>query len=403
VKKGIVMEVHDDYVTMLTPDGEFVRTPNQKGTYEIGEEIDFFPQRDYGHVKKKMVFFRMDQVKVAFVSVAALILLIISFLPYYSSNQVYAYMSIDINPSIELGVNRNLQVIKTKALNKEGEKILQNLQDWKKNKIDIVTSQIVDLSQKYGYLQKGKEIIITTVVNDKEMPKVEKKLERKIKEIKKTCEQNEIQVTAVESDVKTREAALKKGISTGTLLKLEGKVNQDKADPKKQESSIIKKQNESQPPIQEKQTQQQPANLPKDNKPITKSETKSDHPPRPYDVKEKVQEQKKNMEKQIEKKKDNKFEKIIMDDIEQRIHQEQWKDPRKELLEAQRKIREERQKEKEKWKKERDKWKKEIDDWEKKKDKWDKDRWEKEKEKWRNENRRDNFERERDWDDDNRD
>jgi Anti-sigma factor N-terminus len=357
VKKGIVMEVHDDYVTMLTPEGEFVRTPNQKGNYEIGEEIDFFPQRDYGHVKKKMVFFRLDQIKVAFVSVAALILLIISFLPYYSSNQVYAYMSIDINPSIELGVNRNLQVIKTKALNEEGKKILHNLQDWKKNKIDIVTKQIVELSQKYGYLQKGKEIIITTVVNDKEMPKVEKKLERKIKEIKETYEHNEIKVTAVESDMKTREAALKKGISTGTLLKLQGKVSQDKdiekEVPDQKKPSSIKKPNESQPVVHENQTKI-PANLPKENKPITKSETNRDHPPRPKEMKEKVQEQKKNIEKKIEKKIDN---------IDKKIYKEQLNETRKALLDARKKIREERKREKEKWKKEK---------------------WEKEKEKWRN-------------------
>ncbi|UOK59269.1 anti-sigma factor domain-containing protein [Bacillus sp. OVS6] len=42
MKKGIVVDRNDDYVTLLTPDGQFLKANKQKRSYELGEEITFF-------------------------------------------------------------------------------------------------------------------------------------------------------------------------------------------------------------------------------------------------------------------------------------------------------------------------------------------------------------------------
>lgn len=37
------MEIHDGFLTLLTPDGEFLRARKLHNHYQIGQEIDFFP------------------------------------------------------------------------------------------------------------------------------------------------------------------------------------------------------------------------------------------------------------------------------------------------------------------------------------------------------------------------
>ena len=37
------MEINKRFLTVLTPEGEFLRARNLKENYQIGQEIDFFP------------------------------------------------------------------------------------------------------------------------------------------------------------------------------------------------------------------------------------------------------------------------------------------------------------------------------------------------------------------------
>ena len=46
MKRGVVVEYNDDYVTLLTPDGQFIKAKNKEGNYEVGAEISFFPLMD---------------------------------------------------------------------------------------------------------------------------------------------------------------------------------------------------------------------------------------------------------------------------------------------------------------------------------------------------------------------
>lgn len=56
----------------------------------------------------------------------------ILFLAFNQNEKVYAYMSIDINPSLELGVNENLKVVELTPYNKEGRAIIEEIHGWKK-------------------------------------------------------------------------------------------------------------------------------------------------------------------------------------------------------------------------------------------------------------------------------
>ncbi|MEH7388453.1 anti-sigma factor domain-containing protein [Bacillus sp. JJ1521] len=224
MKKGIVMDVNDEYITMLTPEGEFVKAKHTKEGYEIGEEMTFFPINERVSNPSKQRFFQVKKWRYALASSLVAILLLSLFIPFSSRNEVYAYMSIDINPSFEVGLDENLRVVSLEALNDEAKKLKETIPDWKNSTLDSITEKIIQHSKDSGYLEDGKQVLITTVVADTHNNKVDQELQQGIEDIKKEYGKEQIAVTSVTSTVETRKAAKEKGISTGKLLIKENKV-----------------------------------------------------------------------------------------------------------------------------------------------------------------------------------
>lgn len=213
------MEITEDYVTMLTPDGEFLRSRHEQRQYELGEEILFFPliegQPEVSETKKKRRSWR----KAVFGSVAAAALLLF-FLPYYLQQQVYAYMSIDINPSLELGVNRQFEVVEIQIFNEDGKKLLDGIKDWNHRPVEEVTSNILAASEKQGYLKREKEVLITTVFK-KEKEEYKEQLQTDIQSVTEEWKKKPYTIETVKSSLEVREKAAEIGVSTGTWLRKE--------------------------------------------------------------------------------------------------------------------------------------------------------------------------------------
>ncbi|MBE4909491.1 anti-sigma factor domain-containing protein [Bacillus luteolus] len=224
MRKGVIMEINSDFLTMLTPEGEFLKARKQDNHYEIGEEIDFFPITVTAVDTPKKRWFQLNRLRVALMSSAAAILFFITVIPQMMANPVYAYMTIDINPSFEIGLNNELNVVSLDALNNDGENILQEYPNWENQHIDEVTEVIISKSREQGYLIDGQEVLITTILNEEKIAEVSEKLAKEIQLISTTYKQKQIEITAVESDIATREKAQKQGVSTGRLLQLENKL-----------------------------------------------------------------------------------------------------------------------------------------------------------------------------------
>lgn len=45
MRKGVILEINDLYLTLLTPEGEFLRARKLQQDYQVGEEIHFFQKR----------------------------------------------------------------------------------------------------------------------------------------------------------------------------------------------------------------------------------------------------------------------------------------------------------------------------------------------------------------------
>ncbi|WP_052737623.1 anti-sigma factor domain-containing protein [Bacillus sp. SA1-12] len=229
MKRGVVVEYNDDLVTLLTPDGQFLKASNKEGIYEIGEEISFFPLMDEReeaasresrmNQRNFLAYFQSRKVRVGILSVLAIMFFMISFIPFFNQDKVYAYMSIDINPSFEIAIDDNLKVISLEPLNEEAKALIDRLPKWENKHFQVVVDLIVAKSKEKGYVYPGKEIIITTVINNDDS-KRNTKLSENIDDIRTSFEHDEIEVKAIESDIDTREKAHQQGISTGKYLEL---------------------------------------------------------------------------------------------------------------------------------------------------------------------------------------
>ncbi len=250
------MEVHKRFLTILTPQGEFLRARNLKENYQIGQEIDFFPI-EQRKISKRLSFslFQPYKGKLVVSTALALMLLMISILPFKQNNHVYAYLSIDINPSLELGVNKNCQVIELIPYNEDGEKIVSLLHDWEKKDIEDVTSEIMDVIQSQGYLKENHEVILSTVyVNtDKQdhNKHIEKEIEQELDKVKEIVQQEDLEVTVVIGTQKDRKEAMEKGLTTGLYKEINKNTNKKE---KKQETKEEKKEIEI--PIQQNERPQ---------------------------------------------------------------------------------------------------------------------------------------------------
>lgn len=87
-----------------------------------------------------------------------------------------SYVSIDINPSIELGLNRFDRVVSMEAYNEEGEKILKNLSlTWQK--CTDAMDAILESEEMSAYLTDGLELVFTTAAESEQSLELQSEVE----------------------------------------------------------------------------------------------------------------------------------------------------------------------------------------------------------------------------------
>ncbi|WP_040204671.1 anti-sigma factor domain-containing protein [Neobacillus jeddahensis] len=272
MKKGIIMEIDEVFLTLLTPEGEFLRTRRQEQVYTIGEEIHFFPSEGTNTAKTSKVLNSIKNVfriKTVWTVLAALLLFFGSFLPLYESNKAYAYMSIDADPSIELGVNKKMQVVELTGFNNEGKEIISKLSNWKRQDVLVLTETILTEMNKAGLNKSNNHVIISTVWTKEPKKSTEKELQKNIDKIKTTVTDQELEVTVLTATKNERKKALELGISTGKYQENKNhpsQKEQEKKTEKKKDQSTISSGDKSKVPATV-QRKQQAEGIPKNNLP----------------------------------------------------------------------------------------------------------------------------------------
>lgn len=238
MRRGIIVEKNKKYVTLLTPDGQFLRTKYEQQDYEIGQEVTF--PNESRLERKRAGFFdllRLRPLNAGILSIAAIIVVIFTMMPSFSSQKAYAYMTIDINPSFELKLDHNYQVIGVTPLNKDAKQVLASMENLEKADMSKVVQKIIDDCDKKGYVNHSKPIYISTVYENKQDHTYKTNVKSKISTISGEYQKRNYKLETVEGDLETREKAQKAGMSTGTYIRNQEMQDNEQEDVKKDENT----------------------------------------------------------------------------------------------------------------------------------------------------------------------
>lgn len=218
--KGVVLKKKRKSYIVVTPNGEFLRTKT-KENYQIGEEINF-EQED--EIPSFNFFFKPQFMKLA----VAMVMLFAVILPLHllKSEDAYAYVTVDINPSVEMKINKQYEVVGIKGLNNDGKTLVREIKHWKKRDFNEVTKQVIKKAEEEGKLGKKREVLMSIAYKNEKEEKAFVKFEEKTREIETITK---VEITRFEIQKDTREKAVKMKVSPNKLYISEESKKQGKA------------------------------------------------------------------------------------------------------------------------------------------------------------------------------
>lgn len=215
--RGVVMEIGKHYVVVMTADGQFVKAELQ-GNPRIGEEINFKPFVTKLWLNRKVWYSG---------AAAAVLLIVLPLLLFVQSpHPVVAYLSVDVNPSLELGVDEDQKVRELTALNADAEQIIEGI-DYEGKPVGTVVSDVMNRIVADHYInEEGKDIVITSVVlneGDSTSTQFESSINGVVNQMvaaalaKLPEEEGSANVVMLQAPSELREAAADMGVSSGKM------------------------------------------------------------------------------------------------------------------------------------------------------------------------------------------
>ena len=204
--KSVVVKISGKRAVLLQANDEFIYIPNKN--YMIGQVVNVSGK---GGVSMK----RAQKVLVA---AAAFILVLLCGSLTYAYAAPQSYVSLDVNPGIELEVNMFDRIIRVTGINDEGAEILSSL-DLKNIDVNEGLELIINQLAQQGYiLPDAENSILISVYNNNEESMLTVR-ERAYKQIENTIREMNMEalLIVVNVDKNTMSQAEELGITAGKL------------------------------------------------------------------------------------------------------------------------------------------------------------------------------------------
>jgi len=215
---GIVYDIKNDKAVVLTRDGNFVMIRRREDIF-LGQQIAF-DDEDICWLGKK--YYKFASIGIGLAAVCVLIFAFLRIMPV--NIDIYGYVAVDINPSMEFGIDENYNVIEAIAFNDEAAELIGNV-EVKHKPIEVVVVEIVKESKKRGYVDaKEKTDILISASLMNENKKAGTNGNSSFSDIDKLLDEIEREIEGLDSNIdgktlrissEVREAARKFDISMG--------------------------------------------------------------------------------------------------------------------------------------------------------------------------------------------
>lgn len=208
--RGIIVEQNNENVTILTPDGQFIRGVAEG--QDVGSEVLVTPllsqKRSYQSAGRKSI-------PAITVLAAALLLVLASlFLPFKET--ALAFIQLEVNPSVEFGIDQEGKVRELAALNDDGAALIRELESWSGKEVTKLISLIFD-----EYAEPDRELAVTTVRTGDE--KLAAALDRTLRFIEGAAGEEGMLLRLSEAEPEMHERSREEGIPISRLIQQDKK------------------------------------------------------------------------------------------------------------------------------------------------------------------------------------
>ncbi len=157
MKKGLIMEIKDEYAIMLNDDGSMDKIV-VKPQMVVGQKIFYFEEDIVKISTTTQSKFKYNVFMKSFGSIAALFLIAFTFFYNIHVNKTYAVVSLDINPSIQLEVGNNKKIINVEGMNDDGKSI--DFSSVKGCNINDGIKAVKNILVEKEYLKNNKDVLV---------------------------------------------------------------------------------------------------------------------------------------------------------------------------------------------------------------------------------------------------
>lgn len=215
---GIVYDIKSDKAVVLTQDGNFVMIRRREDIF-LGQQIAF-DDEDVCRLTKN--HYKLASIGIGLAAVCALIFGFLRIMP--GNTDIYGYVAVDINPSMEFAIDKNYKVVEAIAFNDDAEKLINDI-NVTRRPIEVVIVEIIKESKKRGYVkaEEKNDILISACLKSvnketgtngnssfSEIDKLLNEIEREIEGIDSHIDGKTVSLAS-----EVREAARKYDISMG--------------------------------------------------------------------------------------------------------------------------------------------------------------------------------------------
>ncbi len=223
---GIVYEILKDKVIVLNPKGEFVFV-KRKTDVSVGEVIKYYETDIY---RNKKGLFWLAPVAAGITAVFIFVVMYANLFFVNVGDDIYGFVDVDINPSIEFAFDREYTVLKVVSLNEDADKVIEGLELTGKQ-VSVALAKFMEKSESLRYIdtESDNTVLISGALNSKvenssSNKKEEKRLESLLVDIdrkmKQTNEKKGTNITFKTLKVtnEERKQALENKVSMGKYL-----------------------------------------------------------------------------------------------------------------------------------------------------------------------------------------
>ncbi|KQN96040.1 hypothetical protein ASF12_24730 [Paenibacillus sp. Leaf72] len=216
MNRGVVMQIQKNRAIVLTADGRFINSVLPRNG-KVGDEIVIQHEERARRRRPKALLWRTGVA-------AAIVLLILPVLLYVQSGKhpVVAYFSMDINPSIEIGIDSREQVQELHAFNEAGKQVIAGV-SYKNKSLALVTSAIMQkIAGMHYFDDKMQDIVVTSVVVGGDDPQMDVLFSTKLNKaltdmVADGYMQAAVEIMTLSAPVELRDAAEAYGLSSGKM------------------------------------------------------------------------------------------------------------------------------------------------------------------------------------------